>query len=426
MLFAYKKDLVLNYIYYALGIIAPGLFSFALIPFIVRLFGADLYAEYSMCFSLISIVNTFFYGWVGQSYLRFYTKDYKNFESISYRLLFISLVAGLLIYLPLQLYIVDVNAGYLLILVPVFFLNGLYAYALIQQHTRQRAKQVTFSETLRSVVLFTIPLLFYIMLQNNAGLTVLLFALTCAYLLPLVFVLKPKMPPLTFSIPDNDKKTAKIIKRYGFPLSVFLSVSLALAVSDRFLINYIIGSTASGNYAALYDVFNKGITLACAPVIFTFFPHIIKEFNSGNKKAAYQSLKKALLLELIFFVSGFILLYFFSDYLLGFLFTDKHIPDGYTNLSYILYIGVFISQFGILAHKPLEMKRQTWLLALGVVLAFLLNLITNYFLLTKYKDVMIAGYTTVGASVFYLLYVCFFVFKLHLPHKVKPLEAVLK
>lgn len=412
MLFSYKKELVINYAWYSMGFIIPGLLSFLLIPFILRSFGAEVYAQYSIAFNTLAVVTMFCYGWIGHSYIRFHSAGNEQLKGLASAFLLKSLLFGFVLFSVLIFTITDIIFSNYLVLIPAFFLSGYYSFTLMVLQVKGEAKKLALSEIIRTIINIVIPLGCYLIFENTIPALPLLICTLCfSYAVPILFVLKNFIVNPISEINKTDTHTFKEqLIRYGFPVAVFLSISLALSVNDRFIIAKLIDYKSSGNYAAIYDVMNKGVYFICAPVLMTFQPHIVKQYNDQNKKGALLSLKKAILLETLIFLTGFIMLLLVGKYLLPFILKEAITPDTF-KLATLLYIGVFIWQLNMLLHKPLELRLQTKHLAIGVAIAFLLNISANFILLKKYQDTMIAGYTTVGASLFYTAYIIFFSLK---------------
>ena len=81
---SFFKDnkLIIDTLYYYVGKIIPGLVGFFSVPIFIRLFGTTIYGEYSILISTILLLSTFLSGWIGQTFMRFYTKKENKPEYI--------------------------------------------------------------------------------------------------------------------------------------------------------------------------------------------------------------------------------------------------------------------------------------------------------------------------------------------------------
>lgn len=367
-----------------------------------------------MLFNCLSVISMFCYNWLGQSYIRFYSLHDDNADTVYNGYLRTSLIAGTGCFIILSFIVASISPVYLVITIPVFIFSVYYNFNLIKTQALQQARNVATAEIIRTAITVVIPIIFIFIVHNQAALFILFGALLLAYAAG-YFYLSARNKDVAGEISSGAKKNNQDlgtqIKNYGIPISFFVSISLALTVNDRYLIAHLIGYKNSGNYAAVYDVLYKGISFACAPVLMTFFPHIVRQFNDGEAGSAYQSIKKALLLELVIFLIGLAGLILFGNFLLEFL-LKQPVTNDIMQLAYIIYTGVFIWQAAMLIHKPLELRLQTKYMVFAVFVAFAVNITANWFLLSKYKDVMIAAWTTLFSSLIYVLLILNKIFRI--------------
>ena len=411
MPFIFNKKLAKNFFFYQLGNIIPGLLSFLLIPFIVRNYGAAVYAGYSLLFNCMAVVAMFCYSWPGQSYMRFYAKHFQSEDAVYTGLLKKSMLAGAIFFIILSFFITDESPAYLFITLPAFFICCIYNFNLIRTQAIQAASKVAIAEILRTIIMIAIPLSVSFFSKDYA-LTVLFISLIVAYSCSTLVLSKRRniFPENNLVNPGDVNKIETGIKQYGLPISFFVSISLALSVNDRYLIAHLFDYNTAGKYAAVYDLLNKGANFACTPILVTFFPHVVKQFNDGDINSAYRNLKRAMLIEVAIFFAGLICLALFGKYFLEVIIKEP-VTDSTIYLAYIIYTGVFMTQFAMLVHKPLELRLQTKYMAIIVFIVFIINIIANWILLNKYKDVMIAAWTTLASSLLYIFFVLFVVFK---------------
>ncbi len=404
----YKKPLVLDLLYYGTGIILPGLFSFLFIPFVVNLYGASSYAEYTLAYNTLNVVSMFCYGWIGQSYIRFYSSFPGSFLNHSITFLRNSLFIGFVFFIAFQILFAHTSLPNILFFIPAFFLSGYYNFSLIASQAHQQAKKVALLELLRTLINFTLPLFLYSLFGNHLAIEILALSLLLSYLIPLIIYFRKKVNKSEQSFFHDSIASKKEIKKevlsYGIPVAFFLSLSVALSVNDRFIIARLINYDDAGHYSSIYDILNRGVTLSCAAVLMTFYPHITRLYNNGNKKLAFKNIKRAVAVELFLFVAGLVLILFFGVDLWNLFFKQKITNDDLVILL-LIYCGVFIWQFCILLHKPLELRKKTWLMAIGVAIALVFNSIANIILLQMFQTLLVPAVTTLLASLVYGLFI---------------------
>lgn len=398
-----------NFGYSILGAVIPGILSFLFIPAVVNLYSEAVYAQYSLVINALNVIVLFCYGWVGQSYIRFYSRFNGGFYQIALQLLGKSLLVAMPLFVAAELLFAGADWISLLLLLPAFFLAGRYNFFILSCQAQQQTIWIALSETIRACINITLPLLLHSISAAGNAFLILVFSFTLAHLLPLLlFASRAGSRRNGAVIPGTEPASDYTIKRqvlqYGIPVAVFLSFALALSVNDRFLIARLIGYEAAGKYASLYDIINRSVTVGCAPVLMTFYPQVARLYNQHQQQAAYRLLVKALIVELALFAVGFILLFFLGIWAMNILF-HREVPQSDLNLMLLIYIGVFFWQFAMLLHKKLELQLHTRLMAFGVVIAFLFNFMANIWLLYRFNSIVIAAITTIAASVLYIVFV---------------------
>jgi O-antigen/teichoic acid export membrane protein len=374
------------------------------------MYGVEVYGKYSMNFNLLCIIAMFCYAWLGQSFIRFYSHASQAMFSVCLSLLTKSLLIGALAFAFLCKLITNASNVEIFGLVPSFFLFGYYCFFLLVSQAKQKAKLVMFCEVLRTLINIVLLAIFYKLFGVINSNFALISSLFFSYLIP-IFIVYKKTAESTKSVGNEDLMEIKnLVFNYGIPIGIFLSVSLALSVNDRYIISYFVGKQQAGIYSAIYDVLNKGIIALFSPLLMTFYPVIANLYNKNNKEQAIKKINKLILLELGLMTTGFIILIFVCPYLLELIFKQK-VDVHLQKVTYLIFIGVCLWQIAMLAHKPLELKQKTKFMAFAVFAAFIVNACANYFFLKSSKDLIIPAITTIIGSGIYIILVVLYSFK---------------
>lgn len=392
----------INFLFYSLGIVISGLLSFLFIPTIITLYGVVNYGNYTLIFNLLCIVSMFCYSWVGQSYIRFFSKISNGLYLISSKLLFKSLYIGLGLFVILSFLFTANTLLEIACFIPIFFLFGYYCFLLLVNQAKQNAKLVMYCEVVRTILNITLTIVFYKIVGNRYAIPVLALALFISYLVPIIIISKKNTDDKISDTVNVTEVTNQLIS-YGIPIAFFLSGSLALSVNDRFLITHIISEKDAGNYSAIYDIINKGVIAGFSPLLITFYPVIANLYNEGNVKAAQERLKKLILFEFFLLIIGLIILYFVSPYIIKYVLKFSTTSSEFVFISCILFVGVCLWQLANLFHKPLELQQKTKFMAIAVFVTFFVNIILNFFLLSYFRTIIWASITTLFSSLFYIL-----------------------
>jgi O-antigen/teichoic acid export membrane protein len=391
----------INFVFYTLGIAISGILSFIFIPVVVQMCGKEIYATYSMILNTLSIICMFCYAWVGQSYIRFYTKKKTQLDSVSNNLLSKSLILGSCFFVPLSLVITPVSFSELVLFIPTFFLFGYYCYYVLVFQAKQKASLIMICEVLRTSLNIIVAIILLKAFGANHSITTLAISLLSSYAIPLTILHFKNREEKKDLNPQETKAITKQIMSFGIPIAIFLSGSLALSVNDRFIISKLVNKESAGIYAAIYDTINKGVIAIFSPILMTFYPVVTQLYNNNEKKLALKKIKKLIWIEVLLISLGLIVLVLICPYLIELIFKQK--AD--TNLqwtTFLVFFGVCLWQIAMLVHKPLELQQKTKLMAVAVIIALVVNVGLNYFLITKKSSLVIPAITTIIGSLVYI------------------------
>jgi O-antigen/teichoic acid export membrane protein len=410
---------VKNFSIYFLGLAISGLISFMTIPLIVRNFGIEKYGIFSLVQNVILVLISFGGGWLNQCILRF-----NNFSS-SFKVMIFHLY--LIIFIPLSLVcfilLKFLGNSILLCLIGVItmFLGSVSALSITFHQSKFNARMSFYFDFIRIVTFVLMILFFYHLFKKINSTTLLIISFFVSYLSSFLFLLKIDFRFLIISVKIffsrlNFNYIHLVFKEhihlvnYGWPLAFWFTVSSLLNVSDRYIIGYYLNAAELGTYSAIYDLLYKGITLLYSPILVAGYPIMAKKYNQGNKKSAFQFLKKLILFEVIIFLVIVTIAFFLKSF---FIKSVVGIPISSQSLKLImpLICGAFVWQLAMLIHKPLEFELKTKTMLIFVVIAFLVNIILNFIFISDF-GVLFAAYSTLISAILYLMLNVFWILKL--------------
>ncbi len=408
-----------NFSIYFLGLISSGLISFVTIPLIVRNYGIGSYGSFSLVQNVVLVLISFGGGWLNQCVLRF--NDYSTYFKITiFQLYFVTfLPLGLLCFGILMLMKVGIVIS--VIGTTTMFLGSLVALSIVFYQSRFNARKSFYFDFIRILIFLAMVLAFSVVLNQIPSLLRLLLSFFISYLISFIFLLRIDYKFLKISVSLFIKKYGEVyfkglfkknnyLFHYGWPLALWFTVSAVLNVSDRYIIGYYLTEKELGTYSAIYDLLYKGITLLYAPILVAGFPIMTQKYNSGNKKEAFDFLKKLIVFEVLIFlvilVAAYFLRVFFIEKIVGIIVTEQSLQ-----LVFPVLFGAFIWQLAMLVHKPLEFQLRTKTMLFFCMIALFVNVFLNIIFIPKY-GIVFASYTTlVSALVYLLLNVCFIGFR---------------
>jgi len=390
---------------YLTGKIIPGVIMFLSIPLFIRLFGEDIYGDYSLIITTVLLLNTFLTGWINQSYMRFYTAvdDKEKLERQVYKILFLGNVLFIVIGdILLKFYGFD---NIFIVIIDLIIISlSLFSFQIVAYRTKFKAVKVVIADSIRTIVFIVSILVLFYFLRSvfQYSILLLLFANLLAYvsgvilLKPNLFQLKSLVSILKEKIELNEELKKMI--SYGLPIAFWMVAAYLLNISDKYVIEYYIEDEL-GKYAAVYDIFSKFMTLAFAPILLALQPTVIKLFNEGKEKESFSILKKTIGIEIVAFIVFIAVLYFTKSFIV----TDfiKLKDSNSVNLVLPIFIGAFLWTISMLIHKPIELSGKTYIMLIAVILALIVNFVGNVLFIPVY-GVIVAAYTTIIGSVVYL------------------------
>lgn len=407
-----------NFSIYFLGLALSGLISFMTIPLIVKNYGIEQYGIFSLVQNVILVFISFGGGWLNQCILRF--NDFSlRFKMMIFHLYLIMFIPLSLICLFFLNFLLE-NILYCIVGVMTVFLGSISALSITFFQSGFNARKSFYFDFVRIISFVFTLLLFYHLFKKINSTTLLLLSFFLSYLTCFLFIFKIDFRFLIISIKmffcRIDLKYAHSVFKehihlvnYGWPLALWFTISSFLNVSDRYIIGYYLSAEELGTYSAIYDLLYKGITLLYSPILIAGYPIMAQRYNQGNKKRAFQFLKKLILCEVIIFLGvvtlAFFLKSFFIENIVG-------IPITSQSLQLILPIicGAFFWQLAMLMHKPLEFELKTKTMLVFVVIALLVNIILNFMFIRDY-GILFAAYSTLISAVLYLILNVFWIFK---------------
>lgn len=169
---------------------------------------------------------------------------------------------------------------------------------------------------------------------------------------------------------------------YGIPMIGFELSTLLLALGDRYLINYFMGSENVGIYSAGYNLSTYIANFFVSPLRLAIIPLYLKLWEKQGQRETEQFLNNALKLYLIISIPIFFGVIYFRNDLIIILASSKFAESAsiipYIVLSSLIYGPYFIYGAGFYIQK------KSINLAIYTSLAVVLNIIVNIILIPLY------------------------------------------
>lgn len=193
--------------------------------------------------------------------------------------------------------------------------------------------------------------------------------------------------------------------RYSLPIVPHGISQVILSQFDRIMINSMIGSFQAGVYSFAYNIFTI-VAVTSTSIDNAWGPWFYEKMHEKNYEEIKQK-SKFYMLFLFCFTAGIILV---SPELIGFLGTREYEEAVYSAIP-IIAGGFFAFMYNIPASVEYYYEK-TRFIALGTVMAAVINIILNYIFINKYGYIA-AAYTTLMTYFLYFYFHYFLAWKIH-------------
>jgi len=392
---------------YSLTKVLPGIVGLFSVILIIKIIGTEEYGKYSILYSFVLTLTAFSGGWLSQALLRYYpgNNDNKTIENQAIFGLLISVVFGILILLGIYIIKGNILFQYTNIFLVTFFFIAvlLYQFQISVYRSQIRPNMVVIVSSIQSILSLGIPLFFIYFFGSEVKYIIL--GLTIAYLAPTIknLFLKTFSIQKLLQVKEISNPLLFELFKFGWPLSIWLTISLSLQFFDRFFINYYFDNNLTGIFAGFYDLVVRTYSILIFPITMAVHPRMMSLWNKSIYSDAISILKIAMLIQFSIFSCIFIIANLFFEqisYILLWIFSDLN-PE-YFHLLIPLLIGGFIWQFALLIHKPIELNKNTYLMLISIVIALIVNLFGNIVFLPKY-GLIATAYTFIFSGTVYII-----------------------
>jgi O-antigen/teichoic acid export membrane protein len=392
---------------YSLTKVLPGIVGLFSVILIIKIIGTEEYGKYSILYSFVLTLTAFCGGWLSQALLRYYpgNNDNKTIENQAIFGLLISVVFGILILLGIYIIKGNILFQYTNIFLVMFFFIAvfLYQFQISVYRSQIRPNMVVIVSSIQSILSLGIPLFFIYFFGSEVKYIIL--GLTIAYLAPTIknLFLKTFSIQKLLQVKEISNPLLFELFKFGWPLSIWLTISLSLQFFDRFFINYYFDNNLTGIFAGFYDLVVRTYSILIFPITMAVHPRMMSLWNKSIYSDAISILKIAMLIQFSIFSCIFIIANLFFEqisYILLWIFSDLN-PE-YFHLLIPLLIGGFIWQFALLIHKPIELNKNTYLMLISIVIALIVNLFGNIVFLPKY-GLIATAYTFIFSGTVYII-----------------------
>ncbi len=261
-----------------------------------------------------------------------------------------------------------------------------------QQHSADVAIAQSMTRCLNLV--FILSLLLFLTLSPKVVITCLLLA----EIIGVSYAFYCYSPNFKFEFSGVSGSLAKAMLIYGLPLMMLESLGLVLRLSDRYMIESMMGASALGQYSASYNLTSYINLIILVPMVQSLKPAYMQMWESKGRETTQEFLSKFLRVYLTASIPFITMFAVTAPYLLRFLAGEKYAPGAivipYLALSYLMAGAIHIMTAGLYIFKDTK-KLVIWSCVATVV-----NLALNLLLIPIFGIVGASAVTVISFGIF--------------------------
>ena len=308
----------------------------------------------------------------------------------------------------------DNISGLFVIASGIVFLRLLGSCFMNFLRAQQRSAVVGFTQILSKYLYLGLILL--VMLVTDIGVGYVLLAMLTAEVVGLAFAGKKYWPDFHFNFSEIKPQLSKVMLIYGMPLMMLESLGLVMRLSDRYIIQAMLGENALGMYSASYNLTAHLDLIILTAMVQAIKPHYMQLWEQDGIARTKTFLSSGFHGYVVLGIPFITLFSLVSPHLLNFLASDKYSP-GTIIIPFVAFSFLLDGAMHFLA-AGLYIKKNTKVLMFWGVLATVLNLCLNILLIPVY-GILGAAIVTIISYLLFMLGVSYRAFEF-LDFEIKP------
>lgn len=287
--------LLKNSIIFGATMVLKGALSFALIAIFTRLLSADSYGDYAIIIALVGVADVFGFMWIRHAIMRHITDEQgESDKSYFTNAIAIYAVIGaftlIVSWLLNMTGVIDAKSQHLLyeLLGLIIAAEALSNIAILMARLRLKLGMFFTLSIIKPILALGIGSL---LILNGHGVNGAIWALLGSCLIASALGLIGIKDFRHIKTSLVNESTIKAILTYGLPLIAALSIQSAVKVTDRLLLEGLIGGDITGLYAAAQDIPYKLLTILISAIHLAGYPLAVKALEGKGEAACREQLK---------------------------------------------------------------------------------------------------------------------------------------
>jgi len=297
-------------------------------------------------------------------------------------------------------------SGWFLIAAGIVFLRLLGSGFMNFLRAQQRSAVVGFTQILTRYLYLGLVLI--VAISGHINVALILLAMVLAEIVGVAFAANKYRSDFYFNWPEVTAPLAKAMLYYGLPLMMLESLGLVLRLSDRFIIQAVLGENDLGMYSASYNLTSYLDIILITAMVQAIKPYYMQLWEGESPDQTKTFLSNGFHSYLVFGLPFIALFSLVSPHLLNFLASPKYYP-GTIIIPFVAFSFFLDGAMHFLA-AGLYIKKNTKVLMFWGAVATLLNLALNILAIPVY-GILGAAIVTIISFVVFMLGVSFQAFK---------------
>ncbi|RYD50581.1 MAG: polysaccharide biosynthesis protein [Sphingobacteriales bacterium] len=375
--------LVRHSLIYGLTSVISGVLGFLLIAIYTRLLSPAEYGDYSLLIAAVSFTDATVFLWIRNSLMR-QVKDEHDDKDAAYitnaMAMYWSLSLACVI-LPLLAFGASAVFGFnmppfMAVMGLVAMLEGLTNLVIFMARIRVRHNVFCMLSLLKPGLALCLGALFIWLGMGMAG-AIYGMLVSLAICTVIGFWHTTELRRVRKSL--LNRKVAMDIFTFGFPLVLALSIQFATRMTDRVLIETLIGDDATGLYAAAQDLPLKILMIIVYSIHLAAYPLAVKAMDKHGEDAARKQLATNFTLLAAVSFPACIGLAVLAPNFAWFFVGEEFRPFVMANLGWFTAIALMNCLIQYYFILPFNLAKKTGLLMQPFIAALIINVIVSYF-----------------------------------------------
>ncbi|MGE3379523.1 MAG: lipopolysaccharide biosynthesis protein [Nocardioides sp.] len=353
---------------YFMAKLVPGVLTMMAVPMWVRLVGFESYGRYALAWAVAVCAASLGTGWLRQSALRFVGSEHGSFGLLPVSAIVVSIIAaGGFCAVSYGIVLEGASLGTAALV--GLFGSSIAVAAIVTTVLQRDARSRTYNllETIKVLATVLLGAAFITVGFHGAGVIVAsaTVANVCGAAALVPNLRRSQQLRRSESTGTRPLSVLPLWWKYGWPMSLWLGLSPVLLYLDRMVLAMFADAQTVGRYAAVSDLLVRGVAMLAFPVTMALHPLVMRAVNDGRRVEALHAVKRWTLGMLLALALGTASAIAVGPFILGALLGTE--PPSRAIVVPLL-LGAGLWQVAQLAHKPMEVNRQTALM-LGLLVA---------------------------------------------------------